>query len=48
MERKMAGMTGINQFDKVSFWRGKDIYNFIDAPYYPSSEVTSRGITRKL
>jgi hypothetical protein len=32
MEIKRVGMTAVNQFDNFSFWRGKDIYNFMDIP----------------
>ena len=32
MERKGAGMTEANRFNKFSFWRGKDIYNLMYVP----------------
>jgi hypothetical protein len=32
MEGKRAGMTGINQFNKIIFWRGKVIELFKDVP----------------
>jgi hypothetical protein len=33
MERKRAGMTGINQLINISFWQGKDIYNLMNVPF---------------
>jgi len=43
MERKRGDMTG-----RISFWRGKDIYNFIDVPYSLHSAPTKKFIALQL
>jgi len=43
MERKRGDMTG-----RISFWWGKDIYNFIDVPYSLHSAPTKKFIALQL
>ena len=45
MERKRGGMMWTNQSDKISFWRGKDIYLFMNVrPHRPNTSKNSGGI----